>query len=403
MPYFGRYISGRAAEKLLEYKYKGQDDSLFYYYVGNPTYTKIVEHLPTWLAPNTITVCGLLLTLIEHLLFVHYCPDLQGAAPTWLYLYGGLAIIGYQTLDAVDGKQARKTGSGSPLGLLMDHGCDAVNTTVLALSLASVLQLGPTWRSALLWASAGAGFFFATLEEYYTGELHLPIINGPNEGLLIISLIHFITAAVGPQLWLQQSGLAGLSYGEIVLYFSAISAVLTMITNLVNILGAVKERQGPAGESMSVAEKDSNSVRVAATRFLPLGTILIGMMVWVLYSPSDIMGRYPRLVLWTQGLAISKLVTGIMVAHLSDQEYHPFSRTTAALLVLLFHSFVGVIWYPALMQPWHEDLLLWEMAAILAVSYSHMVLSLAQEVSTALGVYIFTITSKRPKLNQKME
>jgi ethanolaminephosphotransferase len=31
----------------------------------------------------------------------------------------------YRIFDELDGKQARKTGSSSPLGLLFDHGCDA--------------------------------------------------------------------------------------------------------------------------------------------------------------------------------------------------------------------------------------------------------------------------------------
>lgn len=34
----------------------------------------------------------------------------------------------YQSLDAIDGKQARRTNSSSPLGELFDHGCDAVST-----------------------------------------------------------------------------------------------------------------------------------------------------------------------------------------------------------------------------------------------------------------------------------
>lgn len=32
-----------------------------------------------------------------------------------------------QTLDALDGKQARRTGSSSSFGELFDHGCDAVS------------------------------------------------------------------------------------------------------------------------------------------------------------------------------------------------------------------------------------------------------------------------------------
>ena len=39
-----------------------------------------------------------------------------------------------QTLDAVDGKQARRTGSQSPLGELFDHGCDSLSTIFLSLS-----------------------------------------------------------------------------------------------------------------------------------------------------------------------------------------------------------------------------------------------------------------------------
>jgi hypothetical protein len=33
----------------------------------------------------------------------------------------------YQTLDAIDGKQARRTGTSSPMGELFDHGCDSVS------------------------------------------------------------------------------------------------------------------------------------------------------------------------------------------------------------------------------------------------------------------------------------
>lgn len=36
----------------------------------------------------------------------------------------------YSTFDNVDGKQARRTGTSSPLGELFDHGCDALNCSV---------------------------------------------------------------------------------------------------------------------------------------------------------------------------------------------------------------------------------------------------------------------------------
>lgn len=41
----------------------------------------------------------------------------------------------YQTLDSIDGKQARRTNSSSPLGELFDHGCDAVSAGTPTLSI----------------------------------------------------------------------------------------------------------------------------------------------------------------------------------------------------------------------------------------------------------------------------
>jgi ethanolaminephosphotransferase len=47
-------------------------------------------------------------------------------APSWTYLQAALGLFLYQTLDATDGKQARRTQSSSPLGELFDHGCDSM-------------------------------------------------------------------------------------------------------------------------------------------------------------------------------------------------------------------------------------------------------------------------------------
>lgn len=46
-----------------------------------------------------------------------------------------LYITSYQTMDAIDGKQARRTGSAGPLGQLFDHGCDSISTTFICMSI----------------------------------------------------------------------------------------------------------------------------------------------------------------------------------------------------------------------------------------------------------------------------
>ena len=42
-------------------------------------------------------------------------------------------------MDNVDGKQARRTGSSSPLGMVFDHGLDAITAYSLTISIAAVL------------------------------------------------------------------------------------------------------------------------------------------------------------------------------------------------------------------------------------------------------------------------
>lgn len=71
--------------------------------------------------------------------------------------------------DAVDGRQARRTGSSSALGELFDHGCDALNTGITTVLMAGMLSLGPSWGTLTLVLSLMLAFYGTTWEEYHTG------------------------------------------------------------------------------------------------------------------------------------------------------------------------------------------------------------------------------------------
>ena len=45
-------------------------------------------------------------------------------------------------MDAIDGKQARRTGTGSPLGELFDHGLDCIANAFFLPSMLMCLQAG---------------------------------------------------------------------------------------------------------------------------------------------------------------------------------------------------------------------------------------------------------------------
>ena len=57
-------IRGEAKENLKRHKYSGLDEGLLYKYFYDPVATKLVQCLPTSVAPNTLTVLGLLCTVI---------------------------------------------------------------------------------------------------------------------------------------------------------------------------------------------------------------------------------------------------------------------------------------------------------------------------------------------------
>lgn len=187
--------------------YKGRDDSLVYKYFLSPFAQFILDALiPTWMAPNVITTIGLLSNIIVVVLVAVYNPDLSEDSPHsgWLALTSALSMFIYQTFDNMDGKQARKTNSASPLGLLYDHGCDALNVGLSILPVASALGLGWKPERMLFNLIPFIPFYTQTWELFYVDEMVLPIINGPSDGLLLAMSMMLTTFWRGNAKWFHE-------------------------------------------------------------------------------------------------------------------------------------------------------------------------------------------------------
>lgn len=83
------------------------------------------------MAPNLITLTGLVINIIGTLTYMYYDLSFTEKVPSWVIFFGVFCQFAYQTLDAVDGKQARRTGSSSPLGQLFDHGKSFCEATLI--------------------------------------------------------------------------------------------------------------------------------------------------------------------------------------------------------------------------------------------------------------------------------
>ena len=82
------------------------------------------------MAPNAITLSGFGFVILNILTMLYYTPNLDQDCPPWVYASWSIGLFMYQTFDAVDGTQARRTKQSGPLGELFDHGVDALNTSL---------------------------------------------------------------------------------------------------------------------------------------------------------------------------------------------------------------------------------------------------------------------------------
>ena len=64
-------------------------------------------------------------------------PSFSTNYPAIVYLFGAFGLFVHQTLDEIDGKQARRIGAANSLGQLFDHGCDSFSVNYMTLLMAS--------------------------------------------------------------------------------------------------------------------------------------------------------------------------------------------------------------------------------------------------------------------------
>lgn len=137
----------------------------------NPIWTKLTEGLPMWLAPNMVSTLGLSCLYAVYMITWYYTERLDDWVPSWVLVANGLATIAYYTLDCMDGKQARRTNTSSPLGQLFDHGVDCLGNLNSISAASAYLMLGGTNWFFVSQACLQFSFFMAQWEEYYTGIL----------------------------------------------------------------------------------------------------------------------------------------------------------------------------------------------------------------------------------------
>lgn len=185
-------------ENLRAYKYQSEDHSLLAKFLLRHYWNWVIKFVPSSVAPNLLTAIGGLSMVCSAALTMSLDPLLCSSKTKLLYLANAILLFLYSTMDSIDGKQAIRTSSVSPLGQLMDHGVDSLVTTLAVLACGSSIGVGIRMELMFLLFLVYLPFYYGTLYENLTSKMVFGYINGATEGIMACFCIHMTAFFFGP-------------------------------------------------------------------------------------------------------------------------------------------------------------------------------------------------------------
>ncbi|XP_077289829.1 choline/ethanolaminephosphotransferase 1 bbc isoform X2 [Arctopsyche grandis] len=365
--YRQRLLSSGQLRRLADHRYSCSSAS-FLDAALQPWWCWLVARLPLWLAPNLITCLGLAVNVFTTLLLVWYTPDAKSEAPRWTYALCGLGLFIYQSLDAIDGKQARRTGTSSPLGELFDHGCDSISTVFVALSACAAVQLGqyPTWMFFQCFCAMTL-FYCAHWQTYVSGTLKFGKVDVTEAQFAIIA-IQMVSAIFGSNIWLTS-----LTKSIELRYLLGLMTVICSSYSLFSIFSVIlRGGVGKNGSTVAIPVLQipmtysvclvfftgylqvfigfcqsfreggigKNGSTVAGTSVLspviPFSMVIVPAFIIYQKSESLVYENHPCLYIIAFGMVAAKVTNRLVVSHMtkSEMEYFDWSLMGPAMLFL---------------------------------------------------------------------
>jgi len=399
------YIPQHSLEKLKSYSYKGVDKSLLSRYVLSPFWTWFVTLWPLSVAPNTITLTGLGIVFINFFTLLYYDPmyltEKNGVEtpPHWIYYTWAVGLFLYQTLDAIDGKQARRTGMSGPLGEMFDHGCDALNTTLECILASRALGLGRSWWTVASQIATLANFYLTTWEEYHTGQLFLGYFSGPVEGILMIVGIYLVSGYYGPQFWDQRiftflhieylplfNRIPNLPLNESFMVFGGFGLAFNIFQSYLNVRRAT-------------LAKGVSTIRplLHLLPFLFTALIQIAWLSHPQYNNSYIIDSaafVPFLCAW--GLQFAHMVGRVIMAHVTSTPFPAWDWLWMWSIAGAVDANLPVIGLSPLIQRSSRNttIFVWVTLVVSFVAYARFVSLVIHDITNYLGIACFRVMKK---------
>ncbi|KAK3927794.1 Ethanolaminephosphotransferase 1 [Frankliniella fusca] len=358
------YLSPQQLAGFETYKYSSIDSSPIGKYITHPFWNFVVKFCPTWIAPNVLTFSGFLLIVLNFVMFAYYDPNFNASSinkpdapiPRWVFLLAGINLFLAHTLDGIDGKQARRTGTSGPLGELFDHGCDSWSSAMIPVCLYSAFGSSDltTFRMFFCVWNVFINFYTSHWEKYNTGVLFLPW--GYDGAMIVVIFLLTITGIFGHEIWYFSlwNGFTASHLFEFLFYFSALVTNVPVV--LWNIYVSYRDRTGKMRPFVE-----------AVRPLFPILLLTAISTIWVTQSPNDIVSTDARIMILLVGTLFSNICSRLIVAYMSNQRCDAFN-----LLLIPLSVVVACVWLlPANRSLLVEEGLLYLLTIFIVCAHIH--------------------------------
>ena len=291
----------------------------------------LVQQVPLYVAPNLLTIVGLGINVLTSTILMLYSPNADSDLPAWSLLFCALGLFAYQSLDAIDGKQARRTNSSTPLGELFDHGCDAISTIFVMISFFATLQFGrDPWLLFFMFCVSLSAFYTAHWHTYVTGNLKFGKMD-VTEAQLTIYMIYAVTAVFGDAIWSIKLPLLNFELRYIPAVMGVICGLVSVVTNI---------------NTISKGGKGKNGSSVADTSIVfPVFPLLVFffMSFSIANKSTNIFLANKCMYLMTFGLVWAKITIKLIVAHMTKGELSLIDSCLLGPVILLLNQYFSYI------------------------------------------------------------
>ncbi|XP_055941538.1 cholinephosphotransferase 1-like isoform X2 [Argiope bruennichi] len=349
--------------------------------IVQPFWNWLVLKLPLWLSPNLMTISGLMINILTSLILICYSPDGTQEAPRWAFIFCAVGLFIYQTLDACDGKQARRTGTSSPLGELFDHGCDSLSTVFVSLGVCIAVQLGmfPSWMFVQCFIAMTL-FYSAHWQTYVSGTLRFGRFD-VTEAQYTVMIIHLISAVFGPTIWSMQ--IPGLH-----MELRLIPIIIAFLVSLVLCYGyTITILSGGAGKNGSSVAGTS-----ILSPFIPLALVVVPAFIIYQKSTTNIYEHHPCLYILAFGVVCSKITNKLVVAHMTKSEVEYLDSIFVGPGMLFLNQYFNTFF--------NEYIVLWLCLIYSTANLLHYCTIVCLQICAYLHINLFVITPQTSPMDE---